>query len=679
MRKQALIRAAACAGAIQLGLSAPLSVAALPPDWKPELLASATDVRTPTEPIRLSIRGLKKQDLKQLGIELDDMDVTATVTVENNVAVITPSQPLDWGQHQLRLVEYAPDGDIVERGLWILEVRKSEAFREANFRANATLNLVRRVSDKNLGDSPGKSQADGSAALAGGLADGSWRATGQMDLLYNSQENQMPRGNDKVDMGQFLLTGETGRFTAKAGHHTVGTDSMIMQNFNSRGVSGGYQSEDTGTSVNVFSLRTQNVTGFQEGFGIGDSDNRVDGVTVSGRPITSRRDALVVSAAHLFGADPGQTGEGVGGDSLTTTEGRASSVVADGNLLDKRLRLRAEYASSDFDFDGPNTGSPAEHDQAYSALISYTPWHDKVVRDKPMAWNLGLEHKRIGTFFRSPANPQGVADRDLIRGFTGFNWSGLDLQASIATETDNVNDLALLPRIETLQTVWSLSYTPEQDLALMEPDGQVPKMPWYGQPFYNIGYFTLDQDVEKAGAGLSAGAFHATDNVTLSATFSYSTWSWAISHGVGKDEDFTNAASDTESELTDVSANIQIGRKLSLTPTIQHNEINDKDNHITATTDTGGLSLTYTFTEKVAGSFGFTINREEASDGSVNSKTTDLTGHISWTVAEARAHRPGLALSLEGQRHEQRDPVNLSSDTESYQIFLKAIVSWQPS
>lgn len=675
MKKKALISLVSCTYLLGFsGVSMPVWCAPLT-EQQPSLISPEKSTRGPSDIIRIRIPGLSATMLQRLAFELDDIDVTSLISTKGNIAIFNPAQPLSWGHHQLRLVENALDGNIVERGLWTLEVRKSKGFREASYQANSTLNLVQRVFDRNLVSPPGSTQVNGSAQLQGKLANGNWRATGNMDLFYSSQGDLLSSGGSGLDMGQFLFTGETGPFIAKAGHHAVGLNSMIMQNFNRRGISGEYQSKDKGTSANVFSVNAQEVTGFRGGFGVSDSGNRVNGVTISGRPITSRRDALVVSATYLAGEDPGQTGDGIGGDSLTATKGSATSLIADGNLLDKRLRLRGEVASSEFDFDGPGTGNPAENDQAYSALINYTPWHNKIVKNKPMAWNLGLESKRIGTFFRSTANPQGVADRNLIRGFTGFNWSGIDIQASIATETDNVNNLGLLPRIGTTQSVLTVSYVPEQDLTL-NPDGQAPKMPWYGQPFYNVTYFTLDQDVEKAGAGLSNGAFHATDSFTLSATFSYSKWSWAISHTIGKDEDFTNVAVDTESKLIDLSANIQIGQKLSLTPTMQHSVVDDKDNNITTTLGTGGLSLNYIFSEKVTGSVGININSEKASDGSVNSSTSNLVGNIGWAVAKARGNRPTVALSLEGQLNELKDSVNPSSNTDSFQIFVKAILSW---
>ena len=78
------------------------------------------------------------------------MDVTATVVRQGNQIVFTPPQPLSFGDHLLRLVEHGADGSITERGLWKISVPKTAAFREASLQGNVTINLVRRVADKNL-------------------------------------------------------------------------------------------------------------------------------------------------------------------------------------------------------------------------------------------------------------------------------------------------------------------------------------------------------------------------------------------------------------------------------------------------------------------------------------------------------------------------------------------------
>ncbi len=696
MRKTPLAHAVWCACALQLALTAAPEMAQAQ-EWQPQLADAGT--RKPADPIRINLPQLQANVVQRLALELDDVDVTQTVTRQDNQITFTPPQPLSFGDHQLRLVEHGADGSITERGLWKISVRKTAAFREASLQGNVTINLVSRVSDKNLTEpKPDKSQANGAAQLQGVIADGNWKITAQMDLIANSQITQMPRGagHGHSDVGNFLITGETGPVIAKAGHHSVGPDSLIMQSFTRRGVSVGLQSGDKAHTATGFSLRSQDVVGAQEGFGVGDSENRTDGLVITSRPISTRRDALAVSATVLSGEGPvsaGATGTGTAGDN-TIAAGRAAGFVADGNLLDRRMRLRGEYAVTRYDFDGSrgrdtdlngtiDVNQDPEKDKAYAALLTWTPWTNKMVNNKPLAWNLGVENKRLGTFFKSPANPLGVADRELVRTFTDVNYSGFTAQLSLGRETDNVNDIALLPQTESLQTVVSLSFTPQQ-AQVPGPDGKTPPPPWYGQPTYNATLIKLDQDVEKAGATLTTGALNETQNVSLTATFSYPTWSWSLGHTRGENTNFRQTAVDTKNNMTQLNANFRVGEKLTLGPTLQYNQIKESDapTGITAKdtdTTTAGLNIGYQFTPKVNGNLGLNLNKVKTTDNSQQATTHDVTGSLNWNLAQPQGARPGVTVSLEGQLHDVDDRITTSNTINTYQVFLKVAISWLPT
>lgn len=499
----------------------------------------------------------------------------------------------------------------------------------------------------------------------------------------------MPRSynHGRVDIGRFSFTGAQGPVSAAIGHQSVGADGLIMQGFNRRGVSARLGSQESRISLTGFSLHAQDIIGFQEGLGIGSSDNRVDGVVINSRPVTPGRDGLAMSAVYLSGEGPSQSGVGVGGDA-TSTSGRAGSLVVDGNALNQRLRLRGEYAITYYDFDGRgrdtdgdgviDSNLPGEGDRAYSLLAVYAPWRDKTVAGKPLALNIGIENKRLGTYFRSPANPTGIADRELLRGFANLRWSGLDVQMSHGRETDNVNNQTLLPRIRTYLNSLSVGYAPplpvQQDWALP------PKLAWYGHPFYNATLLAMDQDVIQSGGSLSTGGLHATRNLSLSANFTYPMWSWSVSHVLGKDDDLSNLASDTRSRSTQLGANLRLGQKLTIGPTVQWNDIEDRDNRSgDSRTLNTGLNLGYAFTQRLSGNLGYNLYRRKMADGSENTQTQYIAGQLRWTAIQAQGARPGLALSLEGQYSDAGDRVTASNNRSSYQVFLKAAISWLPS
>jgi hypothetical protein len=675
MKKKAVARAVLGACLLQLA-AIPVSYSA---DWQPQLVLPASGARGPSDPIRIRLPAAALAVLDRLTLELDDFDVTALVTREGNDAVFTSPQPLPFGPHTLRLIENAPDGSIAERGVWEFDIRKTAMFREAEGRISSTLNIVQRIADDDLPQpEPKRTQGNGAAQLSGVIGDEGWRIKSNMDLLYNSQKALTPRQKDQLDMGRFLIQGEAGPVSAQAGHHSVAPDSLIMQAFNRRGVSlkGGRDTDYV--NATAFMLRTQDIVGFQEGFGIGDANNRVDGATIVGRPFG---DTLILSAMYLTGEGPSQSGAigtGVAGDTLSTG-GRAANVVADSRLLDKSLRLRGEYAKSEYDFDGLNTGNAEEKDNAYSALATYTPWKNKVANGAPMALQVGIENKEIGTFFKSPANPIGVTDRKATRGFGSFGWGGFNLQTSLGYETDNVNDIALLPRTESVQTVLSMTYTPTLNLAPSADPSQPPALPWFGQPTFGMTYLGLDQDVTKAGAGLSEGAFHETQNLTAIASFTYQTWMWSANHSIGKDTDFTNVADDTETSTTQLAASVRVGEKLTIGPSVQFSQVdNITTPSLSSETYTALLNVGYIFTQRVNANVSYSVNRQKVDNNSVDTRSHDLIGALNWIVTPAQGMQPGFTVSLEGQYHDVDDRVITTNNQNNYQIFLKGSLSWMP-
>ena len=353
--------------------------------WKPEFLPPGAGAQA--SPLRIRVAGIPADTPQHLAVELDEIDVTPLAALDGTDIVVTPAQPLAFGPHQLRLVEYMQDGGIAERGQWFFDIRKSAAFREAAAQANVTLNATDRVADHNIDGTVNRAQGNGSAQLQGAVADEAWKVNASASVVANSQSSQMPRKEGHVDIGQYLVAAQDGAVAGRIGDHAVGPDSLVMQGFTRRGisadVSGGEIARLTG-----FSMHTTPLAGSQNLTGVTDSQNRVDGAVATLNPFAGRPDVLAVSGTYVNGEGTTLNGPGVAGSSQSFG-GDAGSVVADARLFDKLLRLRGEYARSSFDFDGVGTGLDAQSGHAYSGLVNYLPWHSLGVLDQPLVWNVG--------------------------------------------------------------------------------------------------------------------------------------------------------------------------------------------------------------------------------------------------------------------------------------------------
>src|SRR5690606_36444591 len=155
-------------------------------DWQPQLV-DQHEIRRPDSPITLQLPALPVEVLQNLALELDGIDVTAFVeTQDGRTITVKLPQPLSYARHQLRLVESARSGDIIERGNWTLDVRRNDWSREASANAQVTVNSQYHFDEKNLAEPLiDEWQLDGSARLEAHVANDGWRSDAWLELVGN--------------------------------------------------------------------------------------------------------------------------------------------------------------------------------------------------------------------------------------------------------------------------------------------------------------------------------------------------------------------------------------------------------------------------------------------------------------------------------------------------------------
>ncbi|RMG44463.1 MAG: hypothetical protein D6718_10020 [Acidobacteria bacterium] len=641
------------------------------PGAAPELLAPEGAVRRPRDPIRIRVPGLAEQQAGRLILELDALDVTDVVEfdAERDLLAFEPVEPLEWGVHELRLVERSAGGESIERGSWTFEVRHSARLREAEVAAAAELSGFGRIASGGPDDPGPASGSEGVLHATGTIADGSWRLSSEAELVHHSEAELLPRGHGHVDLGDFLLRGEAGRWWLAVGHHAPAPNSLVASDLRRRGVSAGYGQPDDPVFAAAFALRTQEIAGFAGGLGAGDPGDRVAGGAVRARPLASAPEALVLSATWLAGRDPGQFGEGVGGDTATHAKGRAASLALEGTVVDQRLQYGAEYARTRWDADGDGTGEP-RRDRAFAARVEYEVLGGRPVGEEPASLRVGLERRRLGTFFRSVGNPSGAADQDLLRATAAFSRAGFDVQADFARETDNVNGLTPLPRVRSLQGSLSLTFAPRPE---RDPESGTP---WYGEPTWSLSWVGLDQDVVLSGAGLVQGALRRMRVLSVSADFSYPMWNWSLGHTIGREAGYGDEPPGTDDATTELSFHV-VGRdKVTVGLSALHSRTRDRERAAVLRNGTITLDADFALGAGVQAALGTSWNRERASDAPSARSTLDTTGLLRWVIGEARGRRPAVALSLEAQRHRLRDSSDPESSAVTHRVLLRLALRW---
>ena len=640
--------------------------------WAPELLQAAATTRGPSDPLRIRLANIPAKTLELLALELDEIDVTSMITMEGDVAVFTPPQPLAYGEHQLRLVEHSQDGSINERGQWTFELRKSALFRDAQANGNVTINGNYRTSDKGLSDpAPDRGQANGNGQFNWSAENENWRTSGMLSIIANTQSQLMPRREGHIDLGQFLAAADSGMFGVKAGDHAIGPDSLILQSFNRRGISVSATAPDNKAAITGFSMHTTPSTGAVNVLGVADSDNLVNGAVATVQPSPGNAEALALMGTYVNGGSDSQKSTNViGGPGAS--DGSASSIIADSSLLQQRLRLRGELAKSFYDFDGSAGDLAPLGGHAYSGLITYVPWSDMVVSDHPLLWNMGLEKKLISTYFHSPSNPGGISDRDMSRVFTGVNWYGLDVQVNVGKESDNVDDNPLIPVTDSRQRSSVITYSPQVNYA-PQANGQPPETPWYGQPSFNASFMSLNKDIVQLNGAAINQPTHSTYTSIAGASFQYAMWNWSIMQTWVKDQGYNlDPTPLTRNTSTQLQGNFRFLERLN----VGMNAFSQNVEIVNAGTQTNGvggaLNLAYPFTDKINSSLAYSTRHDWSTNGSSDTVTSNTTAALNWVVETPHGVRPGVTLGMNGSYQD------VSNKSATYQVFLLMSLSWAP-
>ncbi len=616
--------------------------------------------------------------LEWLALELDNVDVSQLVTLEQSavgyVVAFTPPQPLRSGEHTLRLVEYTPAGQIIHRGTWTFLSGDVEAIGKVAFTADTTVDVARRVSDDELVDPLERNQLNGGTVFAATGASKNWDFAGRFDLLYDSAEFQTENGGGhSIEIGEYLFEGRGDTLQALLGHHALSYDSLVMREFNRRGASLSASNEPGSANASIFAFRTEPVFGWRNGLGISNEEHRVAGAVVSANPLSQNKQALTLMATCLTGQGEDGTGIGLAGD-FNTSEGDACSVMAESVLGKEKVRLRGEYASSDFDFDGTGDDFDREPGNAWDVLAVYAPLPGSGSGEQAVAWSLGAQLQQVDLYFRSLANATLPSDRDLKRVFTTLQWGGLSLQAQAGVIDDNVADDSNLPTLRNRIGNLAATYTP----AIPTDEQGLPVQRWYGQPtlsftsqYARFNHASLP--VEQADYRIKQKTLY--NQVT--AAFLYPNWNWQAGYGLGSETDEIATTFDRDNRLINLAFYWQFSDRLVFGLQGQKNRAEDNVNAIETDSEQVGVNADAVLVrDKLRLTLGLSLAQDEASDRSIDSRSETLSGNLDWQVKQPRANRPGVALWLRGEWQDQEDRINPALATSPYQVFAGIRVDW---
>lgn len=641
-------------------------------DWSPQLeQARQGDFREPLETFRIKIpSSVSIEVLQTLALELDNIDVTAMVSREGTYALFTPAQPLEWGKHILRLVEYADDGSIFEKGFWEFEVRRSAVFREIDYAADINLVASQRIADKNLVQ-PGQEEptgftGQGGAAFQGRIADDDWQVTGQMDLIYNSEQEQTTN-NQEIDLGEYLITGNRKDTQVNLGVHTLAQSSLVMEGFHRRGISANIGFNEINSSAAGFVMRTNEIIGTQNGLGFTDSGNTVNGVVWESQPLEENPEQLYVSATYVSGKS-NTSGETVG-EAQNTQDGDAWSLIADSTILDQQVRIRGEVASTNINYTSTDLNLNDKSASAYSFLATYSPLPS--FENSTFYWNTGIETSEVETNFISLANPNLASDKTLNRFFLNADYKGISSQFSTASEWDNVDDDPSNPQIKTNLSQLTINYS------LTEQPEENSLFDTIGIPSISLMWSNTSQDQVKASTTPTEDLDISNDSISLTTSFNKNTWNWSWSYSEMEQDNKINPDQNSMTWSRALNASYQVNEKFVLSPSLQSQATENVFDSGTIDTDIISFGSQYIFNETMNGNV--SINQSNTATSSLSnpdteSTSTSLSMQFTWNWILPKNNNPGFDVSLTGSYIDTDDKFNNTNDLETYQVFLSLIM-----
>jgi hypothetical protein len=621
----------------------------------------------PQETLALTIPSAQIERLNQtIVVELDAIDITAMLETEGNRISFQPLQALNAGQHELRVVEYSEEGDIEELGYWSIEIRQSELIQQYQVVVNNQVSANYRVADKNIGiPEPEKFHGQAISQVGFTTNSGNWQTSGEFDLYYDSLAfNRID--NRPTNNNEFIFSVGNEIVQARLGHQSMAVTSLVMDSFLRRGVSLESKIPSINSRVSGFSLSSPHIVGFGRGLGISDSQQRVEGATFDSSPFADDPRSLYITGTWLKGrsssADPfiGTL------DPLQPSgiDSEAWSISSESLLFDNKLRLRAEYAKTDYDFDVSDS-LDSDEDDAYSLLITYND-----VVDSSIAWNVGAASQKIGTFFRSIANQALPSDKQINKFFAGTQWTSFGVQTTIERQKDNVEKIEFLPRINTDLTNISFNWTPQVE----NFDA------WYGAPSFALATNYQSQlQTYTPSNYLFAETNNDISNWQLSSQFSYQSNSWGLALTTTDFTDHSLIQSDSETVSFDLFASFLIGEEagLSISPVISWNDTKDLTNQITSTSISYSLQSAWTIIPReLDTSLSINWNANEMGNNLVDGDNLAASFAINWSIREPKINQFGVSLNLASSYNDFNDNLITINSIETQQTFLNLTITF---
>ena len=605
--------------------------------WQAVFERPAVGWLAPGDSLTVMLEGTLPEGLSQrVRLELDAIDVTDRVGWNGQTLVYVPAEPLAPGMHELRLVEFTAQGEIIELGAWMFEVRQSENLREWSAATALQASWQARIADANITPRPAANIAQLSASVDAAASNALGSASLRAAVVHDGS-----LAADNTQLYELLISGnsESGELRFQLGQQALADNSLVRQDFMRRGLS--VEGAAGRAWLTGYALRTDTQTAPGDPFGLARSGQLTRGVMLRFSPFRDDPQRLVMRAEWLR-AEGREQGVAEFGENQDA-RGEAWSLAADAYHFDGRLRSYAEYARSAYDYDAAGA-APRVSDDAHNILLQYLP-----APRGAFEWNASLQWQRVGSNFRSLANAALPNDKSVLSTSVQAVFEGYSASLQLAEERDNVNGVNTLPTVATQLWQLDLGYSAQQ-FSQQETDALARL---FANAVLQLRYVEADNRQVRAPASFQGDVTdNASRDLLLSAAFTPGEWNWSLAWQSNRFDDASGVQSASRSELGSFSLGLPLGEGVFVAPTVQAGQVRDLGSNVAQDELTTSVSINLAL-ERLSGSLQYAQSRYDSVDVNYQSRSSSLGVMLNYRLLAPRAWRPALDLYINASWGEQ--------------------------
>lgn len=455
---------------------------------------------------------------ERLALIVGTTDVSATVRVNGTRAEYVPAAlPLPAGESEALVYVVAADGRWREAGRAVLRVRTRAGFDRAVSTSSIDLASSGQLHQHVAAGAPPPDRQTYQdltlrVALGESVARSGWEAAVQSTVVGVTDRTQRLRWNERqarapsLDLADYRLQLSRGAVRGTLGNISVGANRYLLSGFGSRGASAAVQLHRA-IALDAAAVNGTNVVGWDNAFGLAESDHRLLSTALNVEFLPRRPGALHVDVSALDGSVLPRTGFTQG--AVTDAErSRGYGVQVSMSDAAQRVRFAGGFAHSHFRnpsdplLAGDTTLVPVRSDARSARFgelgLQLLNGH-RLVDSLRLSLSATVRHERVDPLYRSVGAPvQG--DQQLDGGDLTATLGPLSIQGAVTRGRDNLADI---PSILTTRTR-------RRTLALAAPLGGLLGLsprPWL--PVATLGW----EGTGQAGDGIPVNSDFAATHV----------------------------------------------------------------------------------------------------------------------------------------------------------------------